>query len=271
MAATLKRRGLIAACGALLAIIHPVTAEETPAPAKAPETAAPPAPPAPLILKKFAADVFNLDQFALEIPLDDDGDGISDVVKMPLLRNFEDPAFFHIDKLGEAIVFRTRRGDARMEGAIHPRCELRELKKGTEEPASWSTKDDKVHHFSTTLAFTRVPEGGIPVTAVSVWSGTGEVLAVRHEKGKIIMSRVGMEPFVLEESYVAGTPIEFMILLDKGRVRLLRETNQVAEWPLEAEGLQFRVGVVYEAEAPESGDPKSTAEVTIWKLYLTHK
>ena len=29
--------------------------------------------------------------------------------------------------------------------------------------------------------------------------------------------------------------------------------------------------VVYEAEVPESGDPKSTAEVTIWKLYLTHK
>lgn len=271
MAATLKRRGLISACGVLLAFTLPVTGEETPGPAKTPESPARPAPPAPLILKKFAADVFNLDQFTLEIPLDDDGDGISDVVKMPLLRNFEDPAFFHIDKLGEAIVFRARRGDARMEGAIHPRCEMRELKKGTEEPASWSTTDGKVHNFSTTLAFTRVPEDGTPVTAVSLWGETGEVLAVRHEKGKVVMSRIGMEPFVLEESYVSGTPFEFMILLDQGRVRLLRDTNQIAEWPLEAAGLQFRIGVVYEAEAPESGDPKSTAEVTIWKLYLTHK
>jgi len=271
MAATLNRRGLISACGAILAFALPVTAEETPAPAKAPETPAPPAPPLPLILKKFAADVFNLDQFTLEIPLDDDGDGVSDVVKMPLLRNFEDPAFFHINKLGEAIVFRTRRGDARMEGATHPRCEMRELKKGTEEPAAWSTTDGKVHNFSTTLAFTRVPEDGTPVTAVSVWGESGEVLAVRHEKGKVVMSRVGMEPFLLEESYIVGTPFEFMILLDKGRVRLLRDTNQIAEWPLEAEGLHFRIGVVYEAESPESGDPKSTAEVTIWKLYLTHK
>jgi hypothetical protein len=271
MAATLKRSGFIAACGVLLAITHPVTAEETPGAAKAPETPAPPAPTAPLILKKFAGDVFNLDQFALQIPIDDDGDGISDVVKMPLLRNFEDPAFFHIDKLGEAIVFRTRRGEARMEGATHPRCEMRELKKGTEEPASWSTKDGKVHNFSTTLAFTRLPEDGTPVTAVSVWGETGEVLAVRHGKGKVVMSRVGMEPFILEESYAVGTPFEFMILLDKGRVRLLRDTNQIAEWPLEAEGLHFRVGVVYEAGAPESGEPKSTAEVTIWKLYLTHK
>jgi hypothetical protein len=63
-----------------------------------------------------------------------------------------------------------------------------------------------------------------------------------------------MEPFILEETYIVGTPFEFMILLDKGRVRLLRDTNQIAEWPLEAEGLHFRVGVVYEAEAPESGD-----------------
>jgi hypothetical protein len=271
MAATLNRSGLIFACGVLLAITLPVSAEETPAPAKAPETPAPTAPPAPLILKKFAADVFNLDQFTLEIPLDDDGDGISDVVKMPLLRNFEDPAFFHIDKSGEAIVFRARRGDARMEGATHPRCEMRELKKGTEEAASWSTTDGKVHNFSTTLAFTRVPEDGTPVTAVSVWGETGEVLAVRHELGKVVMSRMGMETFILEETYVVGTPFEFMILLDKGRVRLLRDTNQIAEWPLEAEGLHFRIGVVYEAGSPESGDPKSTAEVTIWKLYLTHK
>lgn len=271
MAATLKRRGLIPACGVLLAITHPVTAEETPAPAKAPEAPAPPAPPAPLILKKFAGDVFNLDQFTLEIPLDDDGDGISDVVKMPLLRNFEDPAFFHIDKLGEAIVFRTRRGDARMEGATHPRCEMRELKKGTEEPAAWSTTDGRVHNFSTTLAFTRVPGDGTPVTAVSVWGEKGEVLAVRHGKEKVVLSRTGMEPFILEESYVVGTPFEFMILLDKGRVRLLRDTRQVAEWPLEAEGLQFRIGVVLEAESPESGDSKSSAEVTIWQLYLTHK
>jgi len=54
-------------------------------------------------------------------------------------------------------------------------------------------------------------------------------------------------------------------------VRLLREMKPIAAWPLEAEGLHFRVGVVYEAEVPESGDPKSTAEVTIWKLYLTNK
>jgi hypothetical protein len=59
--------------------------------------------------------------------------------------------------------------------------------------------------------------------------------------------------------------------VNKGQVRLLREMKPIAAWPLEAEGRHFRVGVVYEAEVPESGDPKSTAEVTIWKLYLTHK
>lgn len=268
MAATLKIPGLgRGVLGVLVLCTFAASGEETPV---NPPGAAPTA-PAPLILKKFAGDVFNLDQFTLQIPIDDDGDGISDVVSMPLLRNFEDPAFFHIDKLGEAIVFRVRRGDARMEGATHPRCEMRELKKGTEEPAAWSTTDGKVHNFSTTLAFTRVPEDGTPVVGVSIWGEKGEALAVRHEKGRVVMSRAGLEPYVLEEAYVAGTPFEFMILLDKGRVRLLRDTNQVAEWPLEAEGLQIRFGVVMEAEAPESGDPKTAAEVTFWKLYLTRR
>lgn len=264
MAASLKIPGVKGGLlGALVLGALVVRGEETP-PAPVPA-------PAPLILKKFAGDVFNLDQFTLQIPIDDDGDGISDVVAKPLLRNFEDPAFFHIDKLGEAIVFRTRRGDARMEGATHPRCEMRELKKGTGEPASWSTTDGKIHHFSATLAFTRVPEDGTPVVGVSIWGEQGEALAVRHEKGRVVMARAGLEPFVLEDSYVIGTPFEFMILLDKGRVRLLRDNQQIAEWPLEAEGLQFRFGVVMEAEAPQSGDPKAAAEVTFWKLYLTRR
>ena len=270
MASSLKER-LLATLGFLPALaISGSLAQDNGVPAAEPGDPAT-APPAPLVIKKYAGDVFNLDQFHLQIPLDDDGDGISDLVTMPLLRNFEDPDFFHIDKLGEAIVFRTRRGDDLMEGADHPRCEMRELKRGTDKPASWSTTDGLSHNLSTRLAFTRVPEDGSPVVAVSLWGESGEALAVRHEHGRVVMSRAGMEPFVLEENYAPCTPFEFMILLDRGRVRLLRETKQVAEWPLEAKGLQFRVGVVMEAEEPESGDPKDSAEVTIWQLYLTHK
>ncbi len=271
MAATLKRGGLISTSGVFVAITLAVAAEDTAARAGSPEKSALAGPPAPLIQKKFAGDVFDLDQFALQIPLDDDGDGGTDVVAMPLLRNFEDPAFFHIDKPGEAIVFRTRCGDALMEGAAHPRCEMHELKEGTKEPASWSTRDGRIHRFSATLAFTRLPEDGSPVTAVSVWGEGGEAFAMRHEMGKIVMSRTGMEPLLLEETYVAGRPLEWTILVDKGRVRMSSGIDQIAEWPLEASGLQFRVGVFYESESPKSGDPESVAEVTVWKLYLVHQ
>lgn len=270
MAASLNKRPLVALAMTLAANFAALHAQDGGIkPAEPGES--PADPPAPLVIRKYAGDVFNLDRFRLEIPIDDDGDGISDVVSMPLLRNFEDPAFFHIDKKGEAIVFRARRGDARMEGAAYPRCEMRELKAGTDQPADWSTKDGLVHNFSSTLAFTRVPDDGSPVVAVSLWGENGEALAVRHQRGRVVMTRTGMDPLVLEEPYSLGTPFEFMILLDRDRVRLLRTTKQVAEWPLEATGLQFRAGVVLEAEEPESGDPKPTAEVTFWKLYLTHK
>lgn len=116
MAAALKKRPLVALATSLAATFAGSHAQDSGIPSAEPgESPAPP--PAPLVIKKYAGDVFNLDRFRLQIPIDDDGDGISDVVSMPLLRNFEDPAFFHIDKKGEAIVFRARRGDARMEGA----------------------------------------------------------------------------------------------------------------------------------------------------------
>jgi hypothetical protein len=154
MAATLRRGGLISTPGVFVAITLAVAAVDTLARAGSPEKSALAGLSASSILKKFAGDVFDLDPFFLQIPLDDDDDGCSDIVAMPLLRNFEDPAFFHIDK---------------------------------------------------------------------------------------------------------------------GRVRLRRGIDEIAEWPLEASGLQFRGGVVYGSESSESGDPESVAEVTIWKLYLVHQ
>lgn len=240
-------------------------------PAAATASAPPPAAPPPLILKKYAGDVFNIESFRLHIPLDDDGDGIADVVRMPLLRLFEDPQFFRLSPLGDKVIFRVRRGDARMAGAEFPRCELWEEKKGSDQLASWATKEGLVHNLTLSASFLAVPHDGGKVSAAAVW-GDGEVMAVRHEGdarggGRVVLSRDGLEPIVLAEAYETGAPIELMLLIDKGRARLMRSGKVEAQWPLEASGLHFRAGCVLEGGG---SDPEAFAEVAIEKLYITH-
>lgn len=233
----------------------------------------PPKPPPPIILKKYAGDVFGLEPFLLEIPLDDDGDGLADQVAMPLLRNFEDPDCFRLDRTGETILFRVRGDDPRMKDESFPRSELRERSKQGDSPAAWSTSDGLVRTLSITLSFTRLPSDA-PVSALSLHGEAGELFALRHEsggKGRVVLSRRDLDPVVLAEPYEPGAPVEILLVLSKGTANLLVGSKSLAEWPLEGAGLQFRAGCVLE-EASESGaDTASLAEVAISKLYLTHK
>lgn len=230
----------------------------------------PPKPPPSPVLRKYAGDVFSLDPFVLHIPLDDDGDGVADTVAPPLLRNFEDPDCFRLDRAGEAILFRARSGDPRMKGESFPRAELRERSKQGGGPAAWSTGDGLVRTLSISLSFTRLPER-IPVSALSLHGESGEILALRHEGTRVVLSRRSLEPVILAEAYESGTPLELLLVLAKGGANLFAGSKSLAQWPLEGKGLQFRVGCVLEHE-PESGsEAPSLAEVSIAKLYLTHK
>jgi hypothetical protein len=250
---------------ALVLLAGSAPAEEEPIP-----FIGPPKPPPPLVLKKYAGDVFGLAPFLLEIPLDDDGDGLADQVAMPLLRNFEDPDCFRLDRTGEAILFRVRSDDPRMKDETFPRTELRERSKQGDAPAAWSTADGLVRTLSIALSFTRLPPEA-PVSALSLHCGKGEVLAVRHAGGKVVLSRESLEPVVLADPYEPGTPLEFLLVLAKGEANLLVGSKSLAKWPLEGKDLQFRAGCVLE-RVPESGTgTPSLAEVSIAKLYLIHK
>lgn len=259
MAASLKAKLAalaFAVAGPSLAEQEEVTVVEIPAP--------------PLILKKFAGDVFSLANFTLLIPLDDDGDGHADEVAMPLLRNFEDPAFFRLSRTGEGIVFRARRGDVLHEGETDPRCELREIDaKGA--LASWGTDDGRLHNLSIAYVFHAAPCNQTPVVAAGIYAGEREIFALRLVEDKALLSRVDLDPIVLEDPYEMGTVLELMILLDRGRVRLMRESVVVEEWPLEEKGLHLRAGCVLGLAPEATSDARAYGEVELRKLYLTHR
>ena len=218
----------------------------------------------------YAGDVFSLEIWKLTIPLDDDGDGAADEVTMPTLRKFEDPGFFLLSKTGDSILFRARCGDATAAGSSSPHSQLREIKKNTETPASWGARDGQAHNLTITLAVNAVPKTKPHVVAAGVYAGDEEILTICLEGTKLLLKCLDFETITLEETYLPGTKVDLMILIDKGRIRAFRGSTELKEWPCEKSGLHFRAGC--EVLSVPGGDPTvDFGEVEIPKLFVTHK
>ncbi|MDP4585566.1 MAG: polysaccharide lyase family 7 protein [Verrucomicrobiales bacterium] len=221
----------------------------------------------------YAGDVFSLEIWSLTIPLDDDGDGYADPVLMPTLRNFEDPDFFHLSPTRDSIIFKVRSDGAKAENAAHPSCLLRELKKSSEAPASWSATDGLVHNLTTTLAIHRPSGPAAAVVATGIFSDDEDVLTLRLDDEKLLLTRAGMEPLLLDDVYVPGTLFDFMLIVEDGRARAFYKGASLEAWSLERDNLHFRAGC--EVRLPAAGGGASgdhwLGEVEIQKLYVTHK
>ncbi|MEQ1842524.1 MAG: polysaccharide lyase family 7 protein, partial [Verrucomicrobiales bacterium] len=149
----------------------------------------------------YAGDVFSLELWKLIIPVDDDGDGVADEVLMPVLRNFEDPGYFHLSKTKDSILFRVPAASAGAGSPAFRRCGLRELVKKSETPAAWGTNDGRVHNMTISFAFNTPPEANSRIIAAGIYAGDEPVISIGLEKGNLMLARDGLDPLVLDEGY----------------------------------------------------------------------
>lgn len=221
----------------------------------------------------YAGDVFSLEVWNLTIPLDDDGDGFADEVGMPTLRNFEDPDFFHLSAARDSIVFKVRGDGANSEDAAYFSCLLRELKWNSQIPASWSATDGLIHNLTITLAIHRTPGPGTAVVATGIFSENEDVITLRLEGDRLLLTRAGMEPLILENGYVPGTIFDLMLIVEDGRVRIFYKGASLEAWALERDNLHFRAGCEIRRTSDSSGgsEGRRIGEVEIQKLYVVHK
>ena len=220
---------------------------------------------------RHAGDVFTLEVWKLTIPMDDDGDGLADEVTMPTLRYFEDPEFFHLSETEDSIVFRASCGAPTTKNSKYPRSELREMKKGGKEKASWGTNDGRVHNMTVEAAICAVPEKKPHVVCAQIHDGSDDLMMIRLEGKKLFVERNELEPVLLNDSYELGTFFSIMIIADNGRIRIFYDQQQVMEWEIEKDGLYFKAGCYTQSNTEKGDDPESYGEVEIRKLYITHK
>lgn len=255
----------------LVPLVRPSLSVKTQTPAKAlPPTdpaqaasapaAKPIAPPTP---PNLPSKVLDLSNWKLTLPIGSSGKPTE--IKQPQLATYTHPDFF-TTVAGPAVRFRAPQKGVTTANSKNTRTELREMKNGGKDNASWSNKSG-THTLEATLAFIHLPSSKPHVVGMQVHDSDDDITVLRLEgsdlwttngdstHGKKIMS-----------GYKLGTYITVKLVCDPSGCKWFLNGSQVASVGTKSSGMYFKAGAYQQAgnSGPDYG------EVHIKALKVTH-
>src|SRR5262249_13030697 len=122
--------------------------------ASADATTAPDGPPASTLT--YPAQLLNLTNWKLTLPIDTSAPGSPDEILQPALATFKIDPYFELNPSSTGVLFNAPCGGATTGGSSYPRSELREMSSGGSTAASWSTTSG-THTMVVREAITHLP------------------------------------------------------------------------------------------------------------------
>jgi poly(beta-D-mannuronate) lyase len=228
--------------------------------------ASPAAGPAP-------ASVLNLANWKLTLPIDGcDQNSWADEVKQPALSSFSDSRSFYTHPAGTGVVFRAQVDGARTSSNTkYPRSELREMRNGGKDVASWSNGSGKgTHTMTVDAAITRTPAKKADVVAAQIHDKADDVMMIRLRGTRLVVdaedSRVQL---VLDENYVVGTRFNVTITAANGNIRVVYNGARAVDYARSGDGMYFKAGS-YTLSNTSFDSPTEYGEVVIYGLAVSH-
>lgn len=252
---------------ALLPIIRPSLSVKIQVPAVAPEelltpeeeVSPPPetpiTPPAP----QYPAQVFDLTNWKLTLPIGSKGD--PDEIKQPALATYSHSDFFHTVE-GPGVLFKAPQDGVTTPNSKNTRSELREMRNGGKDNASWSSGT-----MEAVLAFTHLPSSKPHVVGMQIHDSEDDVSVLRLE-GSDLWTTDGDDPHgtKIMSGYQLGTKIKVKVVADGGSIRWYLNDNEVASLGKKVSGGYFKAGAYQQAGTSGS----DYGEVIIYSLTVTH-
>jgi poly(beta-D-mannuronate) lyase len=225
------------------------------------------APHIPRLTSSIPSGIINLSNWKLTLPAGGDDDEPSEVTQ-PKLAAFRDPRYFHVDALGDGVVFRAPVGGATTGNSEYPRSELREMTGGGKKQASWSGKSG-THVMTITQAITALPQGKPQVVAGQIHDDEDDVVMVRLNGTKLFVESDGRQVGVLDPAYRLGTRFTVQIVATPGQIRVTY--NGIKTVGLERDGgdYYFKAGCYSQAN-DDTSDDDAYGAVVINALTVQH-
>src|ERR1041385_1470648 len=128
----------------------------------------------------FPAQVLNLLNWKLTLPIDTSAPGSPDEIKQPQLATYSNTNYFYLNTTKDGVVFIAPCGGATTSGSGYPRSELREMTNSGTAQASWSMTAG-THTMEVTEAFTHLPVVKPHCVGAQIHNAADDVITVRLE------------------------------------------------------------------------------------------
>lgn len=242
----------------------------------------------------YPADVLDLRNWKLTLPVDGDSDDRADEIRQPCLavacydpsrKMYDNPDFkvpfssvwFHVTDNSDGVVFRAPVNGATTSGSENARSELRELapadEDGDEVEARWSNKGNAVHTMEVEQAILATPRRYPSVVTAQIHNDDDDVILIKYREGRLFADADrGDFDETLDENYRLGTRFKLRIQATKGLIRVTYNDTKTVVYKKASDTMYFKAGVYNQSNMEKYPDeaPNSYGEVVIYKLKVTH-
>jgi hypothetical protein len=224
----------------------------------------------PVVTNLLPAQVLNLANWKLTLPVNTAHAGAPDEYLQPELATFVDPNYFYVNATSNGVVFTAHAGGYTTSGSGYPRSELREMVNNGTTLASWSTTSG-THSLIITQAITHLPEVKQHVVVGQIHDASDDVIVFRLESKKLFIDENGNDGPVLTTNYNLGDIFTVQFLARNGGVECYYNGNYVYTYTVSASGCYFKVGCYTQSNTSKGDLPTAYGQVVVYGTSVTHQ
>lgn len=217
---------------------------------------------------EFPADLLDLTNWKLTLPVETDHEGNPDEIVQPELATFVLDPYFRLTDARDAVVFRAHAGGATTGGSSYPRSELREMNGA--ENAAWSL-DEGTHVMTIRQAITHLPEVKPHVVAGQIHDAEDDVVMIRLEDTNLFVEGGAEDLGTLDPAYVLGTVFTIRVEASGGEIRIWYDDGAPIVVTRSGDGMYFKAGCYTQSNTERGDDPAAYGEVVIYDLTVEHR
>ncbi|WEV26665.1 polysaccharide lyase family 7 protein [Streptomyces sp. 71268] len=219
---------------------------------------------------RVPADVLDLTNWKQTLPIGED-ERPTEITQPELARYSHDP-YFKVASDGKSVQFRAPVNGVTTSGSKNPRSELREMKNGGKDKASWSTTSG-THTMTVREAFTHLPNDRPYVVGAQIHGGSDDLTVFRLEGRKLYVTKEDTTHHKLvDDDYRLGTVFEAKFVAGGGKVKVYYNGELKTTISHSGSGNYFKAGAYTQANCGDSKPCSSSnyGETNIHHLTVRH-
>ncbi len=217
------------------------------------------------------AVVFDLGPWKLTVPYNTERKGNPDEIVQPELNGFDDKTCFYLSETSDSIIFKAACDGVGTTNSKYPRSELREMKPGGKDEASWSTDDINLHVLEAEIAIINTPTVRPHVVCAQIHDEDDDIIMIRLEADELFVERGNLEEVVLDSAYQLGDTFRLRIEAGEGRIKIWYNNEEMMDWQVSKKGCYFKIGCYTQSNLEKEKQGGSFGSVKVSQLALRSK